>query len=93
MELGRSGDRADVDFAWRSGGPATAGRGEVGGVRRSIDKFRGTDTAPRHPSSHRFPACETAARPATATCAAAFDRSAILGPELTFCSLVPRARG
>ena len=59
MELGRSGDRADVDFAWRSGGPATAGRGEVGGVRRSIDKFRGTDTA----------------------------------PELTFCSLVPRARG
>ena len=55
MELGRSGDRADVDFAWRSGGPATAGRGEVGGVRRSIDKFRGTDTAPRHPSSHRFP--------------------------------------
>ena len=24
--------------------PATAGRGEVGGLRRSIDKFRGTDT-------------------------------------------------
>ena len=24
--------------------PATAGRGEVGGLRQSIDKFRGTDT-------------------------------------------------
>jgi hypothetical protein len=40
--------------------PATAGRGEVGGLRRSIDKFRGTDTPPRHPSSPQFPACEAA---------------------------------
>jgi hypothetical protein len=29
--------------------PATAGRGEVGGLRQSIDKFRGTNTA-RSPS-------------------------------------------
>ena len=48
---------ADVDFAWRAAAPATAGRGEVGGLRRSIDKFRGTDTPTlRRPLSPSFPA-------------------------------------
>ena len=44
MELGRP-----MLMSTSPGGaaaPATAGGGEVGGVRRSIDKFRGTDTAP-----------------------------------------------
>ena len=42
MQLGRP-----MPMSTSPGGaaaPATAGRGEVGGLRRSIDKFRGTDT-------------------------------------------------
>ena len=41
--------------------PATAGRGGVGGLRRSIDKFRGTDTATmRRLLTSTFPAGKSA---------------------------------
>ena len=46
MELGRPMLMSTSPGGAAAPATATAGGGEVGGVRRSIDKFRGTDTAP-----------------------------------------------
>ena len=63
MELGRSGDRADVDFAWRSGGAgdgrARRGRG-CSPIDRQIPRHRHCPASPIVSPIPGVRGCETA---------------------------------